>query len=87
VCGKCGCKETWFTGMTLDEINQMGMAAFVALGSILRVPVGSPLEAVTRHADSAEPALAALFTLAGSESVREVRVQGHVVYRNDVRQD
>jgi hypothetical protein len=73
--------------MTLDEINQMDRAAFVALGGILRAPTGSPLESVTTHADSAERALAALFTLAGSESVREVRVQGDVVYRNDARRD
>jgi guanine deaminase len=49
----------------------------------LRPPAGSPLEAVIRHANSAERALAALFTLGGSESVREVRVQGDVVYKND----
>jgi guanine deaminase len=47
----------------------------------LRPPDGSELAGVLRRADSPEQALAALFTLAGSESVREVRVEGSVVYR------
>jgi len=38
------------------------------------------LEAVLEHAESPERKLAALFTLAGAESVREVRVAGEVVY-------
>jgi guanine deaminase len=46
----------------------------------LKPPAGSVLEAVIRHASSAEDVLAALFTLGGSESVREVRVEGAVVY-------
>jgi guanine deaminase len=48
----------------------------------LRPPQGSPLEAVVEQADSMDRILAALFTLAGSESVREVRVEGSVVYRS-----
>jgi len=47
----------------------------------VRPPQGSPLEAVVEQADSMDRILAALFTLAGSESVREVRVEGSVVYR------
>lgn len=47
----------------------------------LRPPQGSPLEAVVEQADSMDRILAALFTLAGSESVREVRVEGSVVFR------
>ena len=42
---------------------------------------GSPLAAVVEQADSMDRILAALFTLAGAESVREVRVEGSVVYR------
>ena len=47
----------------------------------LRPPAGSVLETVMRHASGAEDVLAALFTLAGAESVREVRVEGSVVYQ------
>ena len=48
----------------------------------LRPPDGSELAGVLRRVESPEQALAALFTLAGSESVREVRVEGSVVYRS-----
>jgi guanine deaminase len=47
----------------------------------LRPPQGNPLEAVVKQADSMDRILAALFTMAGSESVREVRVEGSVVFR------
>jgi guanine deaminase len=47
----------------------------------LRAPGGSVLDAVLQHASSPEDALAAIFTLAGAESVREVRVEGSLVYR------
>jgi guanine deaminase len=47
----------------------------------LRPPERSPLEAVTKNAESAQRVLAALFTLAGSESVVETRVRGKQVYR------
>jgi guanine deaminase len=47
----------------------------------LRPPQGSPLEAVIEQAESMNRILAALFTLGGSESVREVRVEGSVVFR------
>ena len=46
----------------------------------LRPPAGSVLEASIRHAPDLRQALAALFTLGGSESVREVRVEGSVVF-------
>jgi len=46
----------------------------------LRPPERSPLEAVTKNAESAQRVLAALFTLAGSESVVETRVRGRQVY-------
>src|SRR5262249_19072590 len=42
----------------------------------LRPPAGSALETVLQHASTPEDALAALFTMGGAESVREVRVEG-----------
>ncbi len=47
----------------------------------LRPPEGTPLAEVLNNADSPERMLAALFTLAGPESIREVRVAGLVVHR------
>ena len=47
----------------------------------LRPPTDSVLGSVVRHADSPTQALSSLFTMAGAESVREVRVEGDVVYR------
>jgi guanine deaminase len=49
----------------------------------LRPPVDTPLAAVLERAETPEQALAAIFTLAGAESVREVRVEGSVVHRLD----
>jgi guanine deaminase len=46
----------------------------------LRPGAGTVLEAVVRHADSPEQALASLFTMAGAESVQEVRVAGECVF-------
>jgi guanine deaminase len=46
----------------------------------LRPPADSVLESVVRHAESPSLALTGLFTLAGSESVREVRVEGQTVF-------
>ncbi len=46
----------------------------------LRPPEGGVLHAAVQHADSAAQVLASLFTLAGAESVREVRVEGDVIY-------
>jgi guanine deaminase len=48
----------------------------------LRPPQGSPLAAVIEQAPDADRILAALFTLGGAESVREVRVEGAAVYRS-----
>jgi guanine deaminase len=48
----------------------------------LRPPLDSPLAAVLEREQSPEQVLAAIFTLAGLESVREVRVAGSVVYRS-----
>jgi guanine deaminase len=47
----------------------------------LKPPAGSPLETVARNAGSAEHLLAAIFTLAGAESVRETWVDGETVFR------
>jgi guanine deaminase len=47
----------------------------------LKPPAGSVLEVVLQHAPRPEDMLAALFTLGGAESVREVRVEGSVVYQ------
>jgi hypothetical protein len=47
----------------------------------LRPPAGSPLETVLQHAPAPEDALAAIFTLGGAESVREVRVEGSIVHK------
>ena len=47
----------------------------------LRPPEGSVLASVLRRVENLDQALAAIFTLGGSESVQEVRVQGSVVYR------
>jgi guanine deaminase len=51
----------------------------------LRPPKGSVLDAAVTHAGDPKQALAALFTLGGSESVREVRVEGTVVFSMDDR--
>jgi guanine deaminase len=50
-----------------------------------RPPEGSVLETVVRRADSPQDILASLFTMAGAESVREVRVAGDVVYAQPLR--
>jgi hypothetical protein len=41
------------------------------------------LEAVVKHADTSAQALAALFSMAGAETVRETRVEGEVVFRRN----
>jgi len=48
----------------------------------LRPPPGSVLDAAVSHAGEPAQALAALFTLGGSESVREVRVEGEIVFES-----
>jgi guanine deaminase len=47
----------------------------------LRPAPGSLLESVVRHAGNPRQALASVFTMAGAETVREVRVEGEPVYR------
>jgi guanine deaminase len=47
----------------------------------IKPPAETPLAAVLERDPSPEQALAAIFTLAGAESVREVRVEGAVVFR------
>jgi guanine deaminase len=49
----------------------------------LRPPPDSTFAAVLDRVDSAAQALAALFTLAGADSVQEVRVAGAVVFQRD----
>jgi guanine deaminase len=46
----------------------------------VRPPAGSVLEAAVRRAESAVQTLGTLFTMAGAESVVEVRVGGDVVF-------
>ena len=46
----------------------------------LRPPAGTPLAGIVANAESLERILSALFTMAGLESVREVRVAGSIVY-------
>ena len=53
----------------------------------LRPPADSPLAAVLEREQSPERVLAAIFTLAGAESVREVRVEGSVVYRSAIAEE
>ncbi len=64
-----------------DEIGDFsaGKAADMVY---LRPPEGSPLAAVIEQATDMDRILAALFTLGGAESVREVRVDGAPVYRS-----
>jgi guanine deaminase len=50
----------------------------------LRPPVDSPLAAVLEREQSPPQMLSAIFTLAGAESVSEVRVAGSTVYRSAV---
>jgi len=52
----------------------------------LKAPRGSVLSVALRHSEAPEQMLAALFTMAGPESVREVRVAGDLVF-NDNRTD
>jgi guanine deaminase len=47
----------------------------------VRPPEGSALAEVLHRAENSEQALAAIFTLAGAESIREVRVAGAPVHR------
>lgn len=57
---------------------QPGKAADVVY---IRPPADSPLSAVLERTETPEQVLAAIFTLAGAESVQEVRVEGSIVHR------
>ena len=46
----------------------------------IKPPADAPLSTVLERTESPEQALAAIFTLAGAESIREVRVEGSIVY-------
>jgi guanine deaminase len=50
----------------------------------IRPPENTPLAAVLERVESSEQALAAIFTLAGSESIREVRVEGSIVHKGSI---
>ncbi len=50
---------------------------------ILDPPAGGALEVRLKRAGTLDQVLAALFTLAGAESVREVRVEGDVVFERE----
>jgi guanine deaminase len=52
---------------------------------LLRAGEGTVLESVVQRADSSEQVLASLFTMAGAESVREVRVAGDVVFSSGIQ--
>jgi guanine deaminase len=52
----------------------------------LRPPPDSTLAAVLERVDGPEQALAALFTLAGADSVQQVRVAGEVVFQREVNE-
>jgi len=64
-----------------EEIGDFGPGKAADL-VYLRPPQGSPLAAVIEQTGDADRILAALFTLGGAESVREVRVEGAAVYRS-----
>jgi guanine deaminase len=53
----------------------------------LKPPENSPLAAVLEREPSPDAVLAAIFTLAGAESVREVRVEGSIVYRSPAAEE
>jgi guanine deaminase len=53
----------------------------------LQPPADSALAAVLEREQSPERVLAAIFTLAGAESVREVRVEGSIVYRSGATEE
>jgi guanine deaminase len=64
-------------GAEIGDFSPGKAADFV----LLKPPPRSPLAEVLDRVESIEQALAALVTMAGAESVDEVRVEGDVVYR------
>jgi guanine deaminase len=63
-----------------DEIGDL-MPGKSADFVYVRPPSGSPLAASLQRAETIEQMLAGIFTLAGAESVREVRIAGAAVHR------
>jgi len=53
----------------------------------IRPPAGSALACVLEREQGPQQMLAAIFTLAGAESVREVRVAGSVIYKSDAAEE
>ncbi len=53
----------------------------------LKPPSGSALRASLELAETPESILSALFTQAGRESVRQVRVEGHVIFAGEAHDD
>jgi len=66
-----------------DEVGdfQPGKAADILY---VKPPEDAPLSEVLKRTESPEQALAAIFTLAGAESVRQVRVEGSLVYNQQI---
>jgi guanine deaminase len=76
------------TGAGASALGLAGEIGDFAVGKyadfvILQPPAHSVLEAVVKHADTSAQALAALFSMAGAETVRETRVEGEVVFRRN----
>ncbi len=63
-----------------DQIGDFQSGKFADLVYV-RPPEGSPLAAVLERTETPEQALAAIFTLAGAESIKEVRVEGSIVHQ------
>jgi guanine deaminase len=63
----------------IGDFSQGKAADFV----YIRPPADSPLAEVLSNAESEERILGALFTMAGAESVRQVRVEGKIVYQQE----
>jgi guanine deaminase len=80
---------------TLAGAEALGLAAKIGDFSpgksadfvYLKPPAGSPLATVLERDQNPEQVLATMFTLAGAESVREVRVDGSVVFRARVENE
>jgi guanine deaminase len=66
-----------------DEVGdfQPGKAADILY---VKPPEDAPLSEVLKRTESPEQAVAAIFTLAGAESVRQVRVEGSLVYNQQI---
>ena len=63
---------------------QPGKAADIVY---IKPPADTPLSAVLERTETPEQALSAIFTLAGAESIREVRVEGTIAYKSSASTD